>query len=42
MPIKDTELGKILLAQNYVSEADLKNAETITKEPDTGPQTNFI
>ena len=42
MPIKDTELGKILLAQNYVSEADLKNAETIAKERDTGLKTILI
>lgn len=32
MPIKDADLGKILLEQSYLSEADLKNAEAQSRE----------
>src|SRR3989344_8362138 len=42
MPLKDAELGKILLAQNYVTEADLKNAEKMAKDRDTGLKTILV
>ncbi|MBI3816152.1 hypothetical protein HY285_01240, partial [Candidatus Peregrinibacteria bacterium] len=34
MPIKDADLGKILLEQSYLSEADLQMAEKQAKDRD--------
>ncbi len=42
MPLKDSDLGKVLLAQNYVSVEDLKNAEKQAKDRDVSLKSVLI